>query len=139
MKKLLIASVLSLGLVSHASAAIEIDEKEDFGPTYGSTVADLTIGKPLQVIGATLGTALHIVGIPFSIASNSVSESYDTLVRQPWSALQRCNGCTPAYDSYIKSQENNTTGEVRFVVDKPSEIVIQTPTGVVVNGVVVNQ
>lgn len=138
MKKVLIASVLSLGLMSNAHSAIEIDEKENFGPTYGSTVADLTIGKPLQVIGATLGTALHIVGIPFSIASNSVGESYDTLVRQPWSALQRCNGCTPAYDSYIKSQEANT-GEVRFVVDRPSEVVIQTPGGVVVNGVTVGQ
>lgn len=138
MKKLLIASVLSLGLASTANAAIEIDEDEGFGPTYGSTVADVTIGKPLQVVGAVAGTALHIAALPFSIASNSVIESFDTLVRQPWSALQRCNGCSPAYDAYVKSQDDSA-GEVRFIVDKPSEVVIQTQGGVVVNGVVVNQ
>lgn len=138
MKKLIIASLLSVGVMSNVHAAIEIDENENFGPTYGSTVADLTIGKPLQVIGAVAGTALHIAAIPFSIASNSVTESFDTLVRQPWSALQRCNGCTPAYDNYIKSQDDSN--EVRFVVDRPSEVVIQTENGVVVvNGVVMNQ
>lgn len=135
MKKLLIASILALGMASTANAAIEIDENEGFGPTYGSTVADLTVGKPLQFIGAVAGTALHVVSIPFSIASNSVTESYDTLVRQPWTALQRCNGCTPAYDNYIKTQAEGT-GEVRIVVDRPSEVVIQTQNGVVVNGVV---
>lgn len=137
MKKLILASVLALGMASTANAAIEINENENFGPTYGSTVADLTVGKPLQVIGAVAGTALHIAGIPFSIASNSVGESFDTLVRQPWTALQRCNGCTPAYDNYIKSQQN-PTGEVRFVVDGPSEVIIQTENGIIVDGVVVN-
>lgn len=135
MKKLILASVLALGMASTANAAIEINESEGFGPTYGSTVADLTVGKPLQLVGAVAGTALHVVTLPFALASNSVDESYDTLVRQPWTALKRCNGCSPAYYAYVKSQEEGT-GEVRIIVDRPSEVVIQTKDGVVVNGVV---
>lgn len=131
MKRLLIASALSLSLVSPSFAAIEIHE-DDFGPTYGSSVADMTIGKPLQVLGATLGTALHIVGLPFSIASHSVEESYDSLVRKPWSALNRCVGCSPAYDNYVKSQDQ-AQGEVRFTVDGPSEIIINSNGEVIVN------
>lgn len=132
MKRFLIASALSMALVSPAFAAIEIDESQGFGPTYGSTVADITVGKPLQVANAVLGTAIHIVGLPFSYVSGSVNQSYETLVEGPWSALQRCTGCSPAYDSYIKSQ-SNPQGQVRFVVDQPSEIIINSNDTVVVN------
>lgn len=131
MKRFLMTAALGVSLVcAPAHAAIEIDE-HDFGPTYGSSVADVTIGKPLQLLGATAGTVLHIVNLPFAMASDSVNESYDTLVRKPWSALKRCTGCTPAYDDYIKSQEQQ--GQVRFTVDGPSEIIIQSNGEVVVN------
>lgn len=131
MKRVLLASALSLALTSPAFAAIEIDEN-DFGPTYGSTVADLTVGKPLQLVGAIGGTALHIAALPFSVVSGSVGESYQTLVAKPWSNLRRCNGCTPSYDHYVKSQ-NRPEGEIRFVVDRPSEIVIHTDGRVTVD------
>lgn len=131
MKRIICATALSMALVSPTFAAIEIDEAQGFGPTYGSAVADITIGKPLQLLGAVGGTALHIVGLPFSIASNSVGESYDTLVAKPWSALRRCTGCSEGYDNYVKSQ-TQPTGEIRFVVDQPSEIIIQTDGTVMV-------
>lgn len=131
--KYLATALLGLSLVgTQATAAIEIDENEGFGPTYSSTVADITIAKPLQVVGAVIGTGLHVVGLPFSYASNSVDESYETLVRQPWSSLQRCVGCTGAYDDYIKSTQQNKD-EVRFVVDQPSEVIINTDAKVTVN------
>ncbi len=132
MKRFLIASALSMALVSPAFAAIEIDESQGFGPTYGSAVADVTIGKPLQTLGAVFGTALYAINLPFAYASDSVDESYATLVEGPWSALQRCTGCSPAYDSYIKSQSNPQV-QVRFVVDQPSEIIINSNDTVVVN------
>lgn len=131
MKRFIAASLLSLVSIS-ANAAIEIDEKEGFGPTYGSSVLDLTIGKPLQVVGATFGTALHIVGLPFSIGSQSVEESYENLVSKPWSALKRCTGCSPAYDNYVKSLDY-PKNQVRFTVDGPAEIVIQSNGEVLVN------
>lgn len=131
MKRFALAFALALTLTAPAYAAIEIDET-DFGPSYGSAVADITIGKPLQLVGAVLGTALHVVGLPFSSASDSVNESFDVLVDKPWRALHRCTGCTPAYDDYVKSQDS-TEGQVRFTVDRPSEIVINTDGTVVIS------
>lgn len=131
MKRILLASVLGLVTMTTAHAAIEIDETRHFGPSYGSTMADVTIGKPLQVVGAVLGTVAHVVNLPFAMASDSVDQSYDTLVRGPWEALQRCSGCTPAHDNYLKSQQN-PQGQVRFVVMQPSEIIINTNDTVVV-------
>lgn len=130
MKRLLLAATLSMTLTAPAFAAIEIDEN-NFGPTYGSTVADITIGKPLQTVGAILGTAVHVVGLPFSAASNSIDESYETLVQKPWQALHRCTGCTPSYDAYVKAK-NATQGQVRFTVDGPSEIIINSDGSVVI-------
>lgn len=131
MKHFLSAAALSLALIAPAHAAIEINET-DFGPSYGSAVADITIGKPLQLVGAVIGTALHVVGLPFSAASNSIDETYEVLVDKPWRALHRCTGCTPAYDSYIKSQ-TDAKNQVRFTVDRPSEIVINSDGTVVVS------
>lgn len=133
MKKFLSMTLISLALFgAQANAAIEINEESDFGPTYSSAVADITIAKPLQLLGAIGGTALHVIGLPFSYASNSVDQSYETLVRTPWSALQRCTGCSGSYDNYIKSQEN-PQGQVRFVVNEPSEVIIHTDANVVVD------
>lgn len=123
-----LATTLSVG---SAGAAVEIDER-DYGPTYGSMVADVAVAKPLQLAGAIAGTALHVVALPFSYASDSVDSSYETLVRQPWDAMRRCVGCTPSYDAYVKNEGVNTN-EVRFVVDRPSEIIINTDQSVEVN------
>lgn len=132
MKRLVMAAALSFACVSPSFAAIEIDESQDFGPTYGSMAADITIGKPLQFLGAVLGTTLHVVGYPFAAASNSTEQSHEVLVEGPWNALKRCNGCTPAYDNYINSQ-NSDTNQVRFVVEQPSEIIINTDGTVVIS------
>ncbi len=130
-KHLLCAFTAVIAIHSTANAAMEIDEK-DFGPNYGTMTADLLVGKPAQLAGAIAGTALHVVGLPFSIASNSVDSSYEHLVRQPWDNMRRCVGCTPEYDNYVKRQNANTH-EVRFIVDRPSEVIINTDQSVVVN------
>lgn len=131
--KRLATTLFSISLIStQATAAIEIDETQDFGPSYSSIAADITVAKPLQVVGAVLGTGLHVVGLPFSYASDSINESYDVLVRQPWSALQRCVGCTESYDNYTKSTKHPQE-QVRFVVTEPSEVVINTDAQVVIN------
>ena len=129
-KHALIALATTIALSTHAQAAIEIDEN-DFGPTYSTTAADIVVGKPLQLAAAVAGTALHVVGLPFSIASNSVDSSAEVLVRQPWENMRRCLGCSPAYDNYIKNQ-HNPQNETRFTVDGPSEIIINTDQAVVI-------
>ena len=130
-KHLLCAVTASLVISTTAHSAVEIDEK-DFGPNYGTVAADLLVAKPLQLAGAVAGTALHVVGLPFSATSNSVDISYDKLVREPWQAMKRCVGCSESYDNYVKNQQVNPN-EVRFIVDRPSEVIINTDQSVVVN------
>lgn len=130
-KHLAITLTAAAMLSTHAHAAIEIDEK-DFGPTYSTTTADILVAKPLQLAGAIAGTALHVVGLPFSYASGSVESSEDVLVRKPWQALSRCLGCSASYDNYIKNQQHANPNEVRFIVDRPSEVIINTDQNVVV-------
>ena len=73
MKRKLLACALSISLITPTFAAIEIDETS-YGPSYGSTLTDVAIGKPLQLAGAILGTAAYIAAIPFSLASDSLDE-----------------------------------------------------------------
>ena len=98
-KHTLLALTAAALISTTAHAAIEINEA-DFGPTYGTAVLDVTVAKPLQLVGAIAGTALHVVGLPFSVASDSTEISYETLVVKPWSALSRCVGCTEVYDNH---------------------------------------
>lgn len=111
-------------------AAIEIDET-DFGPSYGTMVADTIVGKPLQLANAVAGTAAYIVSLPFSLIGRNADQAQQKLFVEPWDAMGRCLGCTVAEDNYYKSQviDNNT---VRIVVDQPSEILINTNDYVIV-------
>lgn len=125
---------VSLGLMAAsmqpALAAIEIDET-DFGPSYDTMVVDTVVGKPLQLVSAVAGTAAYIVSLPFSLIGGNADQAQQKLFVEPWNAMGRCLGCTVAEDNYYKSQavDNNV---VRIVVDKPSEILINTNDYVVV-------
>lgn len=131
MKIKYLAIALLAGISVQAHSAVEINEN-DFGPTYSTATADILVAKPLQLAGAVAGTALHVVGLPFSIASDSVDSSYEVLVQQPWDKLRRGVGYSEAYDTYVKNQGVNPN-EVRFVVDRPSEVIINTDQNVQIN------
>ena len=127
-----IASIsLVLVMMQPASAAIEIDEKE-FGPSYDTMVVDTVAGKPLQLINAVAGTIAYVVSLPFSLIGGNAEQAQQKLVVEPWDAMARCLGCTVAEDNYYKSQVVNNN-VVRIVVDRPSEILINTNDYVVVN------
>lgn len=114
-----------------ASAAIEIDEN-DFGPSYDTMVVDTVVGKPLQLVTAIAGTAAYIVSLPFSLVGGNADQAQQKLFVEPWDAMARCLGCTVAEDNFYKSQGVNDN-VVRIVVDRPSEILINTNDTVVVN------
>ncbi|WP_352336724.1 hypothetical protein [Psychrobacter sp. 16-MNA-CIBAN-0192] len=122
---------LILLMMQPASAAIEIDEKE-FGPSYETMVVDTVAGKPLQLINAVAGTIAYVVSLPFSLIGGNAEQAQQKLVVEPWDAMARCLGCTVAEDNYYKSQVVNNN-VVRIVVDRPSEILINTNDYVVVN------
>lgn len=128
MKIKYLAIALVAGLSVHAHAATEINEKY-FGPSYGTATADIIVAKPLQLAGAVAGTALHVVGLPFSAVSDSVDSSYEVLVRQPWENMRRGVGYSEEYDAHVKNQYISPN-EVRFVVDRPSEVIINTDQSV---------
>jgi len=131
-KALTVAASLSLMAASMqpALAAIEIDES-DFGPSYGTMLADTTVGKPLQLVGAVTGTALYLVSLPFSLIGGNADQAQQKLFVEPWNAMGRCLGCTVAEDNYYKSQATDKN-VVRIVVDQPSEILINTNDYVIV-------
>lgn len=126
-----IASV-SLIMVSMqpALAAIEIDET-DFGPSYETMAVDTIVGKPLQLVTAVAGTAAYLVSLPFSLIGGNADQAQQKLFVEPWDAMARCLGCTVAEDNYYKSQVVNDN-VVRIVVDRPSEILINTNDYVIV-------
>lgn len=134
-KQKIIAAIISssciLAIIQPASAAIEIDET-DFGPSYGTMVVDTVVGKPLQLVTAIAGTATYLVSLPFSLIGGNADQAQQKLFVEPWDAMARCLGCTVAEDNYYKSQVVNDN-LVRIVVDRPSEILINTNDYVIVN------
>lgn len=134
-KHKLLTAIASASLIlmtmQPALAAIEIDET-DFGPSYETMAVDTVVGKPLQLVTAVAGTAAYLVSLPFALIGGNADQSQQKLFVEPWDAMSRCLGCTVAEDNYYKSQvvDNNV---VRIVVDKPSEILINTNDYVIVN------
>lgn len=130
LKTLAITITLAIASVSPSYAAIEIDESE-FGPTYGSMVADTFAGKPLQALTVVGGAATWLLSLPFTAFTGDIDQATNKLIHEPIEALNRCLGCTPAEDRYYKSQ-TTPDNHVRLVVDGPSEIFINTNQNVVV-------
>ena len=134
-KHKLLTAIASASLIlmtmQPALAAIEIDET-DFGPSYETMTVDTVVGKPLQLVTAVAGTAAYLVSLPFALIGGNADQSQQKLYVEPWDAMSRCLGCTVAEDNYYKSQvvDKNV---VRIVVDKPSEILINTNDYVIVN------
>ncbi len=133
-KSKLLTAIISVSFIvammQPATAAIEIDER-DFGPSYDTMVVDTVVGKPLQLVTAIAGTAAYIVSLPFSLIGGNADQAQQKLFVEPWDAMARCLGCTVAEDNFYKSQGVNDN-VVRIVVDRPSEILINTNDYVVV-------
>ncbi|SNT68993.1 hypothetical protein [Psychrobacter sp. LV10R520-6] len=133
-KHRLLTAIASVSLImvsmQPALAAIEIDET-DFGPSYETMAVDTIVGKPLQLVTAVAGTAAYLVSLPFSLIGGNADQAQQKLFVEPWDAIARCLGCTVAEDNYYKSQVVNDN-VVRIVVDRPSEILINTNDYVIV-------
>lgn len=129
--KIATALTLSVAIASPSFAATEIDEKE-FGPTYETMLTDAVVGKPLGALAVVGGAAAWVVSLPFTMFTGDVEQARAKLIEEPFYAMDRCLGCTPAEDSFYKSQQpGNQT--VRLVVDGPSEVLINTNQNVVVS------
>lgn len=67
------AVALMVATTTCSFAATEIDEK-DFGPTYGSMVADTIVGKPLGALAVVGGVVTAIASMPFTIYNDEIDQ-----------------------------------------------------------------
>ena len=95
-------------------------------------VADAFVGKPLGALAVVGGAATWLVSLPFTLFTGDYEQARQTLIDDPFYAMDRCLGCTPAQDAYYKSQLPVDNNVVRVVVDGPSEVLINTNQNVVV-------
>ena len=130
LKKIAVASLLSISTVTPSFAAIEVDEA-NFGPTYGPMVVDTLVGKPLGALAVAGGAAIWLASLPFTTLSGDTEYAKQKLITEPADAMYRCLGCTVAQDNYYQSHRSYNN-QVRLVVDGPSEILINTDQNVVV-------
>lgn len=133
LKKIVLATLLSVATVTPSFAATEIDESDysSYGPTYGPMVADTLVGKPLGALAVAGGAALWLASLPFTTISGDTEYAKQKLITEPADAMYRCLGCTVAQDNYYQSHRTDNN-QVRLVVDGPSEILINTDQNVVV-------
>ena len=129
--KIVLVASLTLSAISPSYAATEIND-DDFGPTYNTMIADAVAGKPLGALAVVTGAAAWLVSLPFTLLTGDTARARQTLIDEPFYALDRCLGCTPAEDRYYKAQQPTNNQMVRVTVDGPSEILINTNQNVIV-------
>lgn len=77
---LLAALVLFLA-VTPAEASSTMEKGE---PSSTEIIFDVLIGRPLGIVATVLGTAVFIVGLPFTIPARSVGVTADKLIADPF-------------------------------------------------------
>lgn len=91
-----LAFCLSL-LLSHGAFAYPVSGAVQEEPSALAMAGDLVLVRPAMFAITVLGTAVWVVGLPFSAAGGNVKGSANTLVLQPAkNTFVRCLGCTQA-------------------------------------------
>lgn len=80
MKK--IAAVFFLAVFLAVSTASSAAQKK--GPSGEAIVFDLVLGRPLGLVTIVAGTAIFIVGLPFTLPTGSVGVAADKLIADPF-------------------------------------------------------
>lgn len=75
---LLTAIMLSVAAIPAGAAAIKQE------PSSTAVVYDVLLMRPLGLVATTVGAAMFIVGLPFTIPSRSVKVAADKLVVAPF-------------------------------------------------------
>ncbi len=137
-KLALITAVMTMA--QPAMSAIEMDEK-DFGPSYGSTLGDAAVARPMQFAAASLGTVIYGLSYPFSYYGGNVEQAKRKLVYEPWNAMYRCLGCTVAEDKYYTNNDINPNvqrriigGKYELTIATEDDVSVEDPSGVVSQG-----
>lgn len=102
--------VVALALVfSHWSFAAPYNSSREVieEPSALAMTADLVLVRPAMFGVTVLGSAVWLVGLPFSAAGGNIKSSADTLVVGPAkNTFVRCLGCTKAgYRRTLKERQ----------------------------------
>ncbi len=77
------ASILAAILTLNADLAGAGDQSSQPPPTADATAADLLIARPGGLVATVLGSAVFIVGLPFTLLNGSTGEAAQKLVVEP--------------------------------------------------------
>ncbi len=80
-----VASILAATLTLSANLAGAEDQSPQPPPTptADATAADLLIARPGGLVATVLGSAVFVVGLPFTLLSGSTGQAAQTLVVEP--------------------------------------------------------
>ncbi len=81
MKKILMA-ICFVALVMSSSAAFALDHHEE--PSDIGVIADVVVLRPFGAVALVAGLGIFIVGLPFSLVTNSVDDTAKVLVSKPF-------------------------------------------------------
>lgn len=81
-RKWLAAAMLFLTLFFSPRAALSMEVKEE--PTGSQIAIDIVLLRPLGLTATVLGSAVFIVGLPFTIPTGSVGLSAQKLIVEPF-------------------------------------------------------
>ncbi|MDG4597676.1 MAG: hypothetical protein P9F75_18650 [Candidatus Contendobacter sp.] len=76
-------SILAATLTLSAGLAGAEDQSPQPPPSADATAADLLIARPGGLVATVLGSAVFIVGLPFTLLSGSTGQAAQTLVVEP--------------------------------------------------------
>lgn len=78
-------TVLILAATLSVTPCWASDGEDRFNPeaTAGATTADLLLARPGGAVATVLGTAIFVVGLPFTLINGSTEQAARTLVVQP--------------------------------------------------------
>jgi hypothetical protein len=102
----LLAALVLFFAVTPAHAASTMEKEE---PSSSEIIFDVLIGRPLGIVATVLGTAVFIVGLPFTIPARSVGVTADKLIADPFKyTFARPVGDIDSYPRYCCDDTKET-------------------------------
>ena len=82
-KSIVVMLVAALVLIPFGSAAMAQDGRAETEKTTGKMALDLLLVRPAGILATLFGSAVFIIGIPFSALGGNTRDTYEKLVVEP--------------------------------------------------------
>lgn len=78
-----LSALLAALMLSFTVYPVHAAAKEMPGPSSSAIVFDVLFARPLGIVATAVGTAVFIVGLPFTIPARSVGVAAEKLIADP--------------------------------------------------------